>query len=138
MVPYSCLMNVNDSGSDHYVELAEAKFLLLLRSALAQVDVDEDWYLASYSDVAEAVRAGALKSARMHYIRAGYFENRFPGPIQVNEDWYLAEYPDVANAIRSGAFKSATHHFERDGFKEGRLPQAGWSLLGTNANDDEF
>jgi hypothetical protein len=138
MVPYSCLMNADGSDGGHYVELLEAKFFGLLRHVLAQVDVDEDWYLASYNDVAEAVRTGSLKSARTHYVRAGYFENRLPRPIQVHEDWYLAEYPDVADAIRNGAFASATHHFESDGFKEGRLPQAGWSLLGTNADDDEF
>ena len=73
MVPYSCLMNANESDGGHYVELLEAKFFGLLRHVLAQVDVDEDWYLASYNDVAEAVRTGSLKSARTHYVRAGYF-----------------------------------------------------------------
>jgi hypothetical protein len=138
MVPYYCLMNANGSGGGHYVELLEAKFLGLLRQVVKQVDVDEDWYLASYTDVAEAVRSGALKSARSHYVRAGYFENRLPRPVKVQEDWYMAEYPDVAVAIRNGAFTSATHHFESDGFKEGRLPEPGWSLLGNNAEDVEF
>lgn len=130
MRPYSDLMSPNGSGSGHYVELLEAKFLELIHQLLLQVEVDEDWYLASYRDVDDAFRSGELKSARAHYVRAGYFENRFPRPVRVDEQWYLAEYPDVADAIQSGAFLSASQHFERDGFREGRLPYAGWSLLG--------
>jgi hypothetical protein len=130
MRPYSYLMSPNGSGSGHYVELLETKFLELIRLLLLQVEVDEDWYLASYRDVEDAVRSGALKSARAHYIRAGYFENRIPRPFKVDEAWYLEEYPDVADAIQSGAFSSASVHFERDGFREGRLPYADWSLLG--------
>jgi len=120
-------------GGGHYVELLEVKFLELIRCLLVQVEVDEAWYLASYRDVADAVRDGSLKSAKSHYVIAGYFENRLPRPFEVDEAWYLAEYPDVAEAIKMGAFNSATHHFMRDGFKEGRLPQEGWSLLGMNA-----
>jgi len=129
MRSYSYLMSATGSPDGHYVELLEAKFLDLLRKLLAQVDVDEEWYLESYGDVRDAVRAGQMKSARAHYLQAGYFENRLPRRIVVDEGWYLNEYPDVAEAIRSGAFFSAAQHFERNGFKEGRLPREGWSLL---------
>ncbi len=131
MRPYSYLMSATGADNGHYVELQELKFLELLKCLLLQVDVDEGWYRGYYRDVDEAIKAGEIKSARQHYIIAGYFENRFPRPIQVDEKWYLEEYPDVAIAIRNGAFTSATQHFEKDGFKEGRLPEEGWSLLGS-------
>jgi hypothetical protein len=123
---------ISDAGTPdgHYVELLESRLVELLHALLTAVKVDETWYLASYPDVAAAVKAGGLKSARDHYIRSGYFENRLPGPIRVDEGWYMGEYPDVSTAIKSGAFKNGQQHFERSGFKEGRLPAAGWSLLG--------
>jgi hypothetical protein len=123
---------ISDAGAPdgHYVELLESRLLELLQMLLNGVNVDEKWYLTKYPDVAEAVQAGDMKSAREHYIRSGYFENRMPGPIRVDEGWYKAEYPDVSAAIKSGAFKNGQQHFERSGFKEGRLPAAGWSLLG--------
>jgi hypothetical protein len=123
---------ISDAGAPggHYVELLESRLTELLHVLLAKVSVDESWYLASYPDVAVAVKSGGLKSAREHYIRSGYFENRLPGQIRVDEDWYMNEYPDVLAAIKSGAFKTGQQHFERCGFKEGRLPAADWSLLG--------
>jgi hypothetical protein len=123
-------MSATGSSGGHYVELLETKFMELLREILNYVEVDEDWYLATNHDVKDAVRAGDLKSAREHYMFAGFFENRMPRPVTVDEEWYLREYQDVAEAIRAGAFASARQHFERDGFREGRLPRAGWSLLG--------
>lgn len=130
MRSYNYLISDAGAPDGHYVELLESRLLELLHALLNGVSVDEKWYLATYPDVAAAVRTGAMKSAREHYIRAGYFENRLPGPIRVDESWYTAEYPDVSAAIKSGAFKSGQQHFERNGFKEGRLPAAGWSLLG--------
>lgn len=129
MPPYSYLMSTSGAAGGHFVELQETKFLELLRCLLVQVEMDESWYRETYKDVDAAVLAGTLKSARQHYIIAGYFENRFPRPVVVDEAWYLKTYPDVAAAIRSGSFTSATQHFERDGFKEGRLPHEGWSLF---------
>jgi hypothetical protein len=103
----------------------------LLQAVLPGVEVDEKWYLATYADVAKAVKSGDIQSAREHYIRAGYFENRLPWAIKVNESWYLSAYSDVSAAIKAGAFKNGQQHFERNGFKEGRLPNEGWSLLST-------
>lgn len=126
---YNYLISGGDSAEGHYVELLETRLLELLRGILAGVKVDEQWYLATYTDVASAVKKGEMQSAREHYIRAGYFENRLPRPIKVDESWYIEEYPDVLAAIRSGAFRNGQQHFEQDGFKEGRLPANGWSLL---------
>jgi hypothetical protein len=127
---YNYLVSSAGAVEGHYVELLESRLLELLYALLTGVSVDETWYLGTYPDVADAVKAGKMKSAREHYIRAGYFENRLPGPIRVDERWYTNEYPDVSAAIKSGAFMSGQQHFERSGFKEGRLPAAGWSLLG--------
>ena len=135
MRSYSYLTSADGSGSGHYVELLESKFMELLRLMVAQIEVDEDWYRKTYRDVDDAVKSGALQSARAHYINAGYFEDRFPRLIKVNERWYLEEYPDVAMAIEAGAFTSAVQHFERDGFKEGRLPSENWSLIGIRSRE---
>lgn len=129
MRSYHYLISNAGTPNGHYVELLESRLMELLQTMLLRVRVDESWYLATYPDVAAAVRKGALKSAREHYIRAGYFENRLPASIMVDEEWYINEYPDVLTAIKSGALSSAQQHFERNGFKEGRLPAAGWSLL---------
>jgi len=126
---YNYLISDAGSAEGHYVELLETRLVELLQALLIRVHVDENWYLATYPDVAGAVKRGDMKSGRDHFIRSGYFENRLPAPIRVDERWYLDEYPDVAGAIKSGAFRNGQQHFERNGFKEGRLPVAGWSLL---------
>ena len=43
-----------------------------------QVEVDEDWYLATYDDVAEGVETGEIASATEHFRRHGYKEGRLP------------------------------------------------------------
>lgn len=126
---YNYLISNTGASDGHFVELLESRLLELLRMILAEVRVDEKWYLATYGDVAAAVQSGEMRSARDHYIRAGYFENRLPRPVKVDEEWYAEAYPDVVAAIRAGAFPSGQAHFERNGYKEGRLPAEGWSLL---------
>jgi hypothetical protein len=95
------------------------KMIMLL---LAAVEVNEEWYLAQYPDVAEAIAKGVTPSARRHFIDNGYFEGRLPFPIVVDEKWYQQEYPDVGESVRKGGEASAQAHFSRDGYKEGRLP----------------
>ncbi len=129
MLAYGYLMSDVGPTPGHYVELQEAKLFALIRGLLESVEVDEAWYLKTNPDVAVAVEAGELNSARAHYIISGYFENRLPRPVVVDETWYLTEYPDVAEAIRGGMVASASAHFESSGFVEGRLPAPGWSLL---------
>ncbi|MYM55874.1 hypothetical protein [Thalassovita mangrovi] len=53
---------------------------------------DAGWYLQTYPDVAHA-----RISAKDHYIRAGAFEGRNPGPDFNSMAYYLAN-PDVAEA----------------------------------------
>jgi hypothetical protein len=41
-------------------------------------EFDEDWYLATYGDVAAAVQQGDLRSALEHFTSHGWAEGRFP------------------------------------------------------------
>src|SRR5579871_6886322 len=45
-------------------------------------DFNENWYLTTYPDVAEAVRTGAIESAHEHFLLHGKAEGRaaHPGP----------------------------------------------------------
>jgi hypothetical protein len=103
-----------DSSYDDFIEVVK----LLLRG----IEFDEKWYLSRYPDVAEAVKAGAMKSGRYHFIEVGYFEGRRPREFEVDEKWYLASYPDVAENIAKRNLKSAHQHFNEHGYDEGRLP----------------
>jgi hypothetical protein len=101
---------------------AYTEFKCLVRAFISDIEVDEAWYLERYPDVAEAIEAGFVESAKQHFAHHGYFEGRMPFEIRVDEVWYLAQYPEVADAIRSGLVKSAQQHFEKNGYREGRLP----------------
>ncbi len=90
--------------------------------ALAEVRVDEAWYLKTYPDVAAAIKSRHVKSARAHYISSGYFEDRLPEDPKVDEAWYLKTNPDVARAIAAGHKKTAFEHYLDGGYGEGRLP----------------
>lgn len=100
------------------------EFLDIVRLILRSVPVDEPWYLTEYPDIAEAVAAGEVKSARHHFIDSGYFEGRLPCALVVDEAWYLSEYPDVAEGIERGEIQSARQHFLEHGYEEGRSPSA--------------
>lgn len=52
---------------------------------------DATWYLQAYPDV-----AGSGMSPKEHYVQAGAFEQRNPGPNFDTGDYYLAN-PDVAS-----------------------------------------
>ena len=59
--------------------LPKEMFKLLVQLALANTDFNEAGYLRANPDVAEAVRAGDVEDARLHYIGFGYFEGRLGG-----------------------------------------------------------
>ena len=98
------------------------QFIEILSAMIADIDVDEAWYLGRYLDVAEAISAGKLTSAKEHFIRNGYFEGRLPYKMVVDDTWYLSKNPDVAENVRIGAVGSAQAHFDEDGYREGRMP----------------
>jgi hypothetical protein len=125
--PYSTLCGAKGSAGPH-VTLLEVQLKRLITSVLGRVRVDEAWYVKRYPDVREAMARGNIPSAKYHYRRSGYFEDRIPHRIRVDRDWYLDKYPDVEKAISAGRFSSAQEHFERDGFREGRLPYPNWTL----------
>ena len=111
------------TDKDHpTVTMPYESLLELIRQLLSQVEVDEQWYLVQYPDVAEAIAQGKTTSARQHFMDDGYFENRLPSRITVNERWYYSNYPDVAASVRNGTEPSAQAHFIRSGYREGRLP----------------
>jgi hypothetical protein len=102
----------------------EKRLMELTRPLLYAVEFDERWYLQRYPDIAEAIRAGHVKSARRHFIDNGYFEGRQPFPIRVDEQWYLDHNPGVAAFVAQGQLESAQQHFDENGYEEGRLPFA--------------
>ena len=112
-----------------YVAVDQFLFFDLMARRLAEVRVDEAWYLASYPDVKDAIASGAVRSAAHHYARFGYFEHRMPREITVEEAWYLGAHPDVKDAIDKLVYVSGQEHYEIAGFREGRLPYAGFSLF---------
>jgi len=97
------------------------EILDIIRLLLRGVRVDETWYLNEYPDIADALAAGEVKSARQHFVNSGYFEGRLPCPLEIDEAWYLAEYPDVADGIARGDIQSARQHFLEYGYEEGRF-----------------
>ncbi len=104
------------------VNVSYDEFVRLLKRMIVGTDVDEEWYLRTYEDIAKAVREGLIRSAQHHFVEDGYFEGRLPFPMKVDERWYMNQYPDVADSIRRGDIASAQTHFDEDGYREGRLP----------------
>jgi hypothetical protein len=97
-------------------------FIQMVRRLIADVPVDESWYLERYPDIAEAIRHGVVASPKYHFVHDGYFEGRVPFPIRVDEQYYLTQNPGVAEYVQKGDLKSGQQHFDEHGYKEGRLP----------------
>lgn len=70
---------------------------------------DVDWYLRTYTDVAE----NQINPAE-HYLLHGAKEGRLPGPL-FDGNWYLQRYPDVAEVNMNPLL-----HFILYGQQEGR------------------
>lgn len=117
------------TGASDKAVVVERHFLVrLLTPSVARILIDEEFYCAKYPDVAQIIEHGELRSAREHYVKFGYYENRLPYPITVDEPWYLSSYPDVAAAVHREEFSSGQEHFESIGYREGRLPFAKFRL----------
>jgi hypothetical protein len=101
--------------------LTEEQVLAILPIILRPVSVDESWYLDTYPDVAEAIAAGHIKSAREHFISDGYKEGRPPFEHEIDETWYVKTYPDIVELIKSGQ-TTPEQHYAQHGYVEGRLP----------------
>lgn len=103
------------------VELSAEDFRKLLSTFLRDVDVDEEWYLENYPDVAVAIGDGHVANASAHYISAGYAEGRFPCHPNVDAKDYLERYPDLAKAYEQGAMDEPDTHFRHVGYREARI-----------------
>lgn len=106
------------------VDASYEEYQKMIRTLLGGIEVDEQWYLSTYADVAEGIEKGLIASARQHFINHGYFEGRKPFPMNVDERWYLEINTDVAEEVRRGTFESGQGHFEAAGYREGRRPRA--------------
>lgn len=104
------------------VDMTYDELLDLVKLFLRSMPFEEAWYRRTYPDVEEAIRAGAYRTGRQHFVEHGYFEGRRPFPMEVDEGWYLRAYPDVGESVQGGAVASALDHFERHGYEEGRRP----------------
>jgi hypothetical protein len=116
------MVRIGDVQGKLTVTATYEEFLDLIRAVLSVLEVDEAWYLEKYPDVAEAIKAGKIESARQHFMFNGYFEGRLPFPMKIDERWYLTQNPGVADYIRAGRLESGQQHFDHDGYREGRLP----------------
>lgn len=107
------------SADNNTVTLNKTVVRDLLKMALSD-RFDEEWYLARYKDVAEAVRKGAIRTGFDHYSSAGVYEGRIPYPFAIDELDYLNRHRDVARSLKEGPYDSAAEHFYTVGFLEGR------------------
>lgn len=94
----------------------------LIQGVAAAAPFSEQFYLATYPDVAEAVATGDIADARRHFTEVGFLEGRFGAPPPVDEAFYTAKYEDVAQAIAQADVTSGADHYMRAGAAEGRLP----------------
>jgi hypothetical protein len=108
-------------GDGSVVVLPYERLKLLLTFFLESVPVDEEWYSATYPDVAEGIAGGTIASAKEHYARYGYFEGRLPREPAIDEGWYLSANPDIAEGIPNGGLPPKDHYREH-GYREGRWP----------------
>jgi hypothetical protein len=95
----------------------------LIKALLRGFCIDEQWYRTVYPDVDSAIKDGAYKSAKHHFVENGYFEGRRAGRVVVDESWYLKTYHDIAEGIESGEIQSCQEHFDKHGESEGRFPR---------------
>lgn len=98
-------------------------FKFLMGNLLSQGFFDERWYLETYPDVEAAINRGSVSSAFEHYLNAGYYEGRSPGPCPVDCVWYEEYYQDLQPAVRDGVIVDSAEHFQQNGYFEGRVPK---------------
>ncbi|GBR32339.1 glycosyltransferase [Komagataeibacter oboediens DSM 11826] len=80
---------------------------------------DEDWYRATYPDVAQQVLAGTWRSGFDHYLNAG-LDTHDPHWL-FDTRTYLAAYPDITPAtLAAGGYRNAYDHYLRTGDGEMR------------------
>ncbi|NEQ40808.1 MAG: SGNH/GDSL hydrolase family protein [Okeania sp. SIO3I5] len=94
---------------------------------------DEQFYLETNPEVAEAVANGTISDGLFHFIRFGQFERRDPSAI-FNTNFYLAANPGVATVVEQNIL-TPTEHFINFGQFEQRDPSV---LLNTSFYLDRY
>jgi hypothetical protein len=120
-------LSISDNGvaisSEAEMSLSVTDLRKIIKVALCNVEVNEDWYFTQVPALEHDVKSGLYNSPAEHYFIHGYLEGRQPDRPEVDESFYLERYPDVAQALRAGRIASAFEHYINDGYKEGRLPR---------------
>ena len=125
LVPFSALktsVRLVSTKGKLKVDLTYDEFLDFIKKFLLAVPIDEQWYRTRYPDVDEAIRAGAYRTARQHFVQHGYFEGRQPFELEIDEVYYMKRYPDIQESVAKGVVASAHDHYARHGYEEGRIP----------------
>ncbi|GAN68455.1 hypothetical protein [Acetobacter orleanensis] len=104
------------------VSVPRSLLVFLIENYLRHQPFHEETYLRTNPDVADAIRAGQVPSAKEHYVTCGYWEERDGANPPFCEDWYLRQNPDVAIAVQRGECPSGHAHYLRYGRNEGRCP----------------
>jgi hypothetical protein len=128
---YASLLNkklVVPSQKTAYFAVDRSFFVQVFSTVIANIFVDEGWYLNFFPDVQEGITRKDFRDASDHFVKAGFYEHRMPYEIDVDEAWYLDNYRDIADAVRSGTFASGRDHFYIIGYREGRFPHAEFTL----------
>lgn len=82
---------------------------------------EELWYRASYTDVAQRIASGDLRSAYHHYLYQGAWLNYAPTPYFLPA-WYLSWYADARERVQKGEFEHAYQHYLGVGARQGFSP----------------
>lgn len=83
---------------------------------------DEKFYLATYSDAAQAVANGTIQNGLTHFTQFGQYEGRNPSAL-FDTAYYLTNYADVKAAVERNEI-TAVGHFISNGQFELRNPSA--------------
>jgi hypothetical protein len=111
-------------GSRSKIAIDTKLLRALLRALAARMPFSEEFYLATYPDLAEAHAVGKVPDLHEHFIESGFFEGRCGAPPEVDEAYYTGLYKDVGQAVLRGDIKSGADHYLRTGIAEGRVPNA--------------
>ena len=119
-------LRINRERLDSKSKVAiDAKLLKSLLKTIAEcAPFSEQFYLETYTDIAEAYAAGQIPNLHEHFVELGYFEGRIGAPPAVDEAYYINLYKDVGQAVMRGDVTSGVEHYETSGYAEGRIPSA--------------
>lgn len=94
------------------------------------------YYLTENPDVAAALDAGLIESAKWHFDNFGASEGRNPNAT-FNTAYYLEANPDVAEAFEAGII-NPFDHFLQYGASENRAPNAVLEVVAANFDEADY